>query len=123
MFVPAHTSSKIGALVFGGRGSPVGNDRCDFNPDRTRCLDDFPSTAHIALVGGVERATTHQVVRAVVGPALFVGEGKGGGPIVRVDAAAGATHIKFVVAATGGLDFGPHEPFPLGLLTFGLRIH
>jgi hypothetical protein len=123
MFVPEHTSSKIGALVVGARGNPASNDRCDFNPDRTRCLEDYPSTLHVALVGGVENATTHLVLRAVAGPALFVGEAKGGGPIVRVDAAAGAKHIKFVIAATGGLDFGPHEPFPLGMLTLGLRIH
>jgi hypothetical protein len=123
MFVPDHTSSKIGALVLGARGSPIGNDRCDFTPDRTRCLEDFPGTVHIALVAGVENVTTHLILRAVAGPAAFVAGAKGAGPIVRADAAAGATHIKFVVAATGGLDFGPHEPFELGMLTFGIRIH
>lgn len=123
VFVPQHTSPRIWALMLGGRGSPVGNDRCDFSADGTHCLQDFPGSVHLGLLAGIEDTTAHATFRAMAGPAAFVAGAKGAGLVARVDAAAGARHIKFLIAATGALDVGPHEPFTFGMLMFGLRLH
>jgi hypothetical protein len=51
-----------------------------------------------------------------------VAAAKGGSAAARLDAEAGASHVEVVVAGTGAIDRGPHEPFEFGMPMFGLRI-
>ncbi len=121
-FVRSHSGHGISGVTVGGR-APIGHgDVCAFDESRTRCLDRFPSMVGINPFIGTERATTKVSIRAMIGPALFLGAGDGFGGVVRTDVAVGVSHIKFVVAGEGGIDIRSHETLGLGTLLFGFRL-
>ena len=62
------------------------------------CLGRFPSTYHLGVLYGASYRVGIARVRALVGPALFFGDGSPGiGTQAHVDLAAGAEHVELVL--------------------------
>ena len=103
--VPEHSAGGIVALTVGGRGSFASGDVCALEAGPgTRCLPRFPATAHLGLLGGLERRVSGVTLRMLGGPAFYGGAGVSGmGSQLQVDAAAGAAHVALVMAARGSL--------------------
>jgi hypothetical protein len=66
----------------------------------------------------------HGALRAMVGPAFYAGQGASGlGGQLELDAAAGPTHLAFVLAARGSVIARFNgERLRLGSGAFGLRV-
>ena len=121
-FAPRHTSAWVTAVTGGLRGAPSGS-KCLIGPTLPRCSDPFPLLAHLGLMGGFERVANTLTVRAALGPAFFAGDdGKGLGPIARVDLAAGSQHVAFVLVGQGELAIRSGETLRRGAIMVGMRV-
>ena len=103
--VPAHATAGIVALTLGGEGSIASGDVCvlDAGPG-TRCLSQFPATAHLGVLGGLEGRVSGVTLRMLGGPAFYGGAGASGmGSQFQLDASTGATHVAVLIAARGSL--------------------
>ena len=103
--VPEHEAGGIVALTVGGRGSFASGDVCAWEAGPgTRCLPRFPATAHLGLLGGLERRVSGVTLRMLGGPAFYGGAGVSGmGSQLQLDAAAGAEHFALVMVTRGSL--------------------
>lgn len=123
--IPAHETARIVAVAVGGRGTPASGDICvlESGPG-SPCLSRFPALVHVGLLAGLERLSSLGTVRAMWGPAFYGGQGASGiGAQIQFDAAAGFTHVAFVVAGCGSVVARfTGETLRLGSLAVGLRI-
>jgi hypothetical protein len=121
-FAPAHTSAWVTALTAGLRGVPRG-ENCLIGPGRPPCRLPFPLLAHVGLLGGLEHAISGLTVRGALGPAFFAGDdGKGLGPIARVDLSTGTRHIALVLVGQGELVIRSGETLRRGAIMLGARL-
>jgi len=90
----------VGYARFGGNG-----DSCGLVPGQpAQCLGDFPSTYHASMLFGASHRFGAASLRALAGPALFVGDGSPGiGPQTQIDAAFGVQHVEFAVGYRASL--------------------
>ena len=123
--VPEHAAGGILALTVGGRGSFAFGDVCELvSGPGTRCLSRFPDTAHLGLLGGLERSVSGVTLRMLGGPAFYGGAGVSGmGSELQLDAAAGTPHFALVTTTRGSLirRFNG-ETQGLWSVTLGLRV-
>ena len=103
--VPEHATIGFVALTVGGAGSIGSGDVCALEAGPgTRCLPQFPATAHLGVLGGLEGRVSGVTLRMLGGPAFFGGAGASGmGSQIQLDASAGGAHIAVLIATRGSL--------------------
>ncbi|HEY9226094.1 MAG TPA: hypothetical protein VIP11_05575 [Gemmatimonadaceae bacterium] len=123
---PDETLSRVAAVAAGGQFRLGRGDKCsiDLSATVSACRPNYPDMGHIAVLGGLEhRQTSYTSLRALIGPALYMGGASGLGGQVQFDASAGFSHIALVAVARGNLLVRySGEPMRFGWIGFGFRV-
>jgi hypothetical protein len=118
-----HTT-RLSAVSVGVRASLAG-DKCVPAPGiGSRCLETYPTIAHVGVLGGAEQSVGISTLRVLVGPAIYGGSGPSGiGGQCQVDVAFGVSHVALALGAQGDVvaRFGGQTLY-LGSMRLGMRL-